>query len=227
MNALKNGVVEGLVLDLEDIHDGMVLISMAGYPLTFQSNPLRVNNFTISTTSNSRYYKNGVVHTVLEYPKPVVPWLGKSILDVLHATNDKRTGDLSDFIAFIAITPDIQMLLQDNSSNTATTLFVPTNDALAVWNLTLMEQGQENNITMIHQLVQNHVVDGIFVQSDWQMIPTGTQLSNNELRLESFAGKSLDLLIGDDTVTINGDVTIIQGDIFSEGGIVHVIDKVI
>ena len=226
MNALKNGVVEGLVLELEDIYDGMVVTSMAGYPLTFQSNPLRVNNFTISTTSNNRHYKNGVVHTVLEYPKPVVPWLGKSMLDVLHATNDIRTGDLSDFIALIAKTPDIQMMLQVDST-TATTLFVPTNDAFAVWNLTLMEQGQENNITMIQQLVQNHIVDGNFVHSDWQMIPTGTQLSNNELRLVSLAGKSLDLLIDDDTVTINGDVMIIQKDIFSEDGIIHIINKVL
>ena len=223
---MKNVAIEGHTLDLEQIYNGMVVISMAGYPLTFQHNPFRLDNVSVLTNSSNKHYKNGVVHTLLEYPKPFVPWLGKSLLDVLHVTNDKRKGDLSDFIAFIAITLDIQMMLQADSA-TATTLFVPTNDAIAVWNLTLMEQGQENNITMIQQLVQNHIVDGNFVHSDWQDIPTGTQLSNNELRLVSLAGKSLDLLIDDDTVTINGDVMIIQKDIFSEDGIIHIINKVL
>lgn len=226
INVLKNVVLEGLALDLDDIHDGMVLTSMAGYPLTFQSNPFQVSNVTISTTSNNRHYKNGVVHTILEYPEPLVPWLGKSILDILHATNNERNGDLSTFIALIAITPDFY-LLQETDSNTATTLFVPINEALAVWHLTLIDQGQENNNTLIQQLVHNHIVNGNFVKSNWQKIPTGIPLSNNKLRLDSIAGQSLDVLIHDDGVTINGNVKIIQGDLFSEFGVIHVIDNVL
>ena len=222
---LKNVAIEGYILDLEQIYNGMVVISMAGYPLTFQHNPFRLDNVSVSTNSSNKHYKNGVVHTLEEYPNPFVPWRGKSILDVLHATNNERKGDLSDFIAFIAITPDIQVL-QEADSIIPTTLFVPTNDALAEWNLTLMEQGQEYSTTMIQQMVQNHIVNGNFVQSDWQIIPTGTQLSNNELRLDTLAGKSLDLLIDDDTLTINGDVMILQKDIFSENGIIHIINKV-
>ena len=226
MNALKNGVVEGLVLDVKDIYDGMVVTSMAGYPLTFQINPLRMNNFTISTTSNNMHYKNGVVHTILEYPKPVVPWLGKTILDIINATNIQRQGDLTDFMAFIAITPDIQALL-GTTSDTGRTLFVPTNQALVMWNLKLIQQGQESNSTMIQQLIQNHVVESNFVHNDWQRIPTGTQLSDNELRLTTLRGQLLDLVINDESVIINGDVTVVQGDLFSEDGIIHIINKVL
>lgn len=199
---------------------------MAGNPLKFQHNPFRMNNVTVSTTSNNMHYKNGVVHVLQEFPHPLVPWRGKSILDVLSATNTERKGDLSNFIAFLAITPDIQVLQKFNIT-IATTLFVPTNDALAEWNHTLMEQGQENNNTVIQQLVQNHIVDGNFVQSDWQVISTGSIMSNKELRLTSFSGKSLDLLIDDDAVTINGDVTVTQKDIFSENGMIHIINKVL
>jgi Fasciclin domain len=222
---LKNVAIEGCILDLEQIYNGMGLTSMAGYPLTFQQNPFRLDNVIVSTNSSNKHYKNGVVHTLQEYPNPFVPWRGKSILDVLQETNNERKGDLSDFIADIAITPDIQVL-HEADSITATTLFVPTNDALAEWNLTLMEQGQEYSTTTIEQMVQNHIVNGNFVQSDWQMIPTGTQLSNKELRLTSFTGHSLDLLIDDDIVTINGDVMILQKDIFSENGMIHIINKV-
>ena len=178
IQVLKNAVVEGQVIDLEDIHDGMVVTSMAGYPMTFLSNPFRLNNINISTTSKDIHYKNGVIHTLVNYPKPSAPWLGKTMQYILQETNDKYKGNLSDFIAFIAVTPDIQVLLQANSTD-ATTLFVPTNDALAIWKLTLMQQGQEIDGTMIQQLVKNHVVNGNFVRSSWWMIPTGTKLSND------------------------------------------------
>jgi uncharacterized surface protein with fasciclin (FAS1) repeats len=219
--------VEGQALDVEHIYDGMVVTSMAGYPMTLQRNPFRRNNITISSTERNYICKNGVIHYALDYPKPLAPWIGKTMYDVLLETNNKRKGDLSNFIAIIDALPDMKMLLQDNSSSTATTLFVPTNNAIALSNLTWMTQDQDNNITMIQQLVQNHVVTGNFVKSCWWSIPTGTKLSDNDLRLQSFSGQSLDLLIQNDSVIINGDVRIIQEDIFSEHGIVQIIDKVI
>ena len=121
----------GQVLDLGHIDNGMVVTSMAGYPLTLQLNPFRMNNINISLTSYNMYYKNGVVHTLLEYPRPLAPWVGKTMYDVLLETNSKRNGDLSDFIAIIDALPEIVVLMQDNSV-TATTLFVPTNEAIAV-----------------------------------------------------------------------------------------------
>ena len=80
---------------------------------------------------------------------------------------------------------------------------------------------------MIQQLVLNHIVSGNFVRSCWWTIPVGTQLSDNLLRLESGTGQSLDLLIQNDSVIINGNVTIIQQDIFAENGVIQIIDKVL
>ena len=152
--------------------------------------------------------------------------------NVLLETNDKRNSDLSDFIAIIETLPSILQLLQDNSTITATTLFVPTNNAIALSNLTWMtqqQQGQNNIIittAMVQQLVQNHIVSGNFVRSCWWTIPTGTIISESELRLESEAGQSLDLLINDEGVIINGNVRIVEEDIFSEYGIIQIIDTV-
>ena len=214
-------------MDVEHIYDGMVVTSMAGYTITLQRNPFRFNNVTISSTERNYIYKNGVIHYALDYPRPLAPWFGKTMYNVLLETNNKRNGDLSDFIAIIDALPDMKLLLQDNSNSTATTLFVPTNDAIALSNLTWMKQGQEYNNTMIQQLVLNHIVSGNFVRSCWWTIPVGTQLSDNLLRLESGTGQSLVLLIQNDSVIINENVRIIQKDIFSEHGIVQIIDKVI
>jgi hypothetical protein len=64
------------------------------------------------------------------------------------------------------------------------------------------------------------------------MIPTGTKVSDTELVLTSVAGTVLALRTPDKYssavaggVTINGNVTIVQQDAFSEQGIVHIIDK--
>lgn len=227
INVMKNTVLLGQVLNLEDIHDNMVVTSMAGNPLKLQRNPFRVRNTTILTTSKDIHYKNGVVHTLMEYPLPSAPWLGKTMQDILKETNKERKDDLSDFIAYIAVTPDIQMRMQTTNSTLATTLFVPTNNAIAAWNHTWMQQGQENVNTTIQQLVQNHIVDGNFVKCNWWMIPTGIKRSSNDLRLQTIAGQTLDLFIDDGGVTINGNVTILQEDIFSEYGIIHIIDKVL
>ena len=199
--------------------------------MTLQRNPFRFNNITISSTQRNHIYKNGVIHYALEYPKPLAPWIGKTLYNVLLETNDKRNSDLSDFIAIVDTLPAILLLLQDTSSSTATTLFVPTNDAIALSNLTWMtQQGQDKNTTttiMLQQLVQNHIVSGNFVRSCWWTIPIGNMVSDNELRLVSVAGQSLDLMINHEGVTINGNVRIVEEDIFSEYGVIQIIDKVL
>ena len=48
---MKNVAIEGHTLDLEQIYNGMVVISMAGYPLTFQHNPFRLDNVSVLTNS--------------------------------------------------------------------------------------------------------------------------------------------------------------------------------
>lgn len=211
------------------MYDGMVLTTMAGYPLTIQLDPFRVNNVSMSMQESNLYYKNGVIHTFLDYPDPIVPWFGKSSIQVLIETNIYRNGDLSGFIALVKSIPSLyaKLQLQGEGTNTATTLFVPTNNALLLFDPTLMDTRQDQALnTTIGQLVQNHFVSGNFARKCWWTIPIGTKISNATLRLKSDAGQVLDFIINN-TVTINGNVTIVQEDVFSHDGILQIIDKVL
>jgi uncharacterized surface protein with fasciclin (FAS1) repeats len=204
------------------MHDGMVLTSMAGYPLTIQLDPFRVNNASISSKHEERnlILKNGVQHNFAEYPDPIVPWIGKSMLFLLLETNNQRNGDLSSFIALIDASPDLKGQLEDlTGAVAATTLFVPTNDALSTLDESLLADP-----TFLEQFLLNHMVSGNFARSCWRSIPTGIVMSDTELRLESQAGHVLQLDIGS-VVTINGTSKIIKEDLFSQQGIIQVIDK--
>jgi uncharacterized surface protein with fasciclin (FAS1) repeats len=220
MDASENLFVEGQLIAIEDMYDGMVLTSLSGYPLIVQLNPLRVNNVSISPESRNEFYKNGVIHTLLEYPNPLGPWIGKSMLDVLLDTNDRRGGDLSRFLELIAASSAFQSMLELHAGDTsAITLFAPTNDAWAALDSAVLQQ-----------LLLNHVVSGNFARRFWTDIPTGTKVSDTELILETYGGQELHLQILANKhvpVTINGNVTILTGDIFSEQGILHIIDKVL
>ena len=79
----------------------------------------------------------------------------------------------------------------------------------------------------IQQLVLNHVVDGNFAKSCWSTTSIGSVISSTELRLKSQSGQDLNLTMNDKNVIINGDARIIQEDIFSEDGIIQIIDKVL
>jgi uncharacterized surface protein with fasciclin (FAS1) repeats len=205
---------------MEDMYDGMVLKSISGYPLVIQLDPFRVNDtsFIIAGVGQHRF-KNGIVHYLNGYFSPITPWQGKSIMDVLVETNEERNGDLSTFIALIDALPDITALIHAEEI-LGKTLFAPTNQALSDVNLTLMA-----NATIMMQFLRNHIVSGNFVKRCWESIPTGTKLNDTDLILVSKAGYELHLKIHD-VVTINGgSSTIVQEDIFSELGILHVIDK--
>jgi uncharacterized surface protein with fasciclin (FAS1) repeats len=218
-DVIENYIVEGPSLAVEDLYDGMILMSMSGYPLVIQLDPLRVNNVSISVVYRNYFYKNGVAHYLLQYPIPVVPYLGKSSFDVLVRTNEMRGGDLSDFIALIESSADFKFQLQlREGDNKAITLFVPTNGALSTLDPSLLVGPDLQNLLL------NHVVSGNFVRRRWWVIPTGTKVSDTELLLETQGGQVLNVTIHDD-VTINGDVRIIEEDIFSEQGVIHVIDK--
>jgi hypothetical protein len=225
MDALENLFVPGRVLHVEDMYDGMVLTSLSGYDRVIQLNPLRIDNVNVEVPDSNIYFKNGVVHGINNYPFPIVPWVGKSMLDVLMETNDARGGDLSDFIALIGASPNIttQMELGEGDKS-ATTLFVPTNYAMASLDLT-----QLADPSVLQQLLLNHTVAGNFAKRFWKDIPTGTVVSSTELTLETQAGQVLVLSINetDVGVTINGVTTIVQSDIFCEQGILQVIDRVL
>jgi len=233
LDALESLNVEGQSLVLADMCDGMVLTSIAGYPLRIQLDPFRVNNVSISATDRDLRFKNGITHILLHYPIPLVPWIGKSSFDVLLEINTLRSGDLSTFIGLVRALPNLksQLLLQQGDSK-AITLFVPTNEAFGTSDASTII-GAANDSQALENYVLHHVVSGNFVRRCWWTIPTGTKVSDTELMLESQAALSsssggvvvLQLKINTVNVTINGYATIIQEDIFSEQGILHVIDK--
>ena len=216
---MESLLVEGAVVH-EDMYDGMVLKSVAGSPLLIQLNPLRVNNNSIIPTEVNLFYKNGVVHTTYEFPNPLAPWYGKTVYDVLLETNQTRNGDISTFIAIIDSYPNLKGQLQEERGVNGFTLFVPTNDGMAALDASMAVSWSD-----LQQLLENHIVGGNFVRRCWWTIPTGLQVSETELTLETQAGQILALEIINDVVVINGDVNIIQEDIFSNEGVIQVIDK--
>jgi uncharacterized surface protein with fasciclin (FAS1) repeats len=228
LDLLQGYVVEELTLFPEDLYDGLVLTSLSGYPLYIQMDPFRVNNNTMEAVGDAKEFSNGYVYNFLTYPNPFAPWIGKSLFDVLVETNSVHNGDLSRFIALVEASPQVKEKIElQKGSTQATTMFVPTNNALA----TLLDDDQMklllSNATLQQLLLTNHLVDGNFATLCWWITVPGYNASSTELQLETQAGQMLDIHVSTTTgvITINGDTTIIDREAFGEQGIVHVIDK--
>ena len=152
--------------------------------------------------------------------------LDQALYDILQESNDLHGGGLSGFIAMIEAMPALFGKLNATSFD-ASTLFVPTNEALAILDPTLLEEIQGELNPTIQQLVWNHVVDGNFARSCWSTTSIGSVISSTELMLKSQIGQELHLTMNGMDVIINGDARIIQEDIFSEDGTIQIIDKVL
>ena len=95
-----NMIIEGQILAYTDIQDGLVVNTMAGYPMKF----LKYPNFTINgnvVLIGDIRCTNGIVQNVDTVPDPLVPWMYKTNYDVLLEVNSQQDGNLSDFIASI------------------------------------------------------------------------------------------------------------------------------
>jgi uncharacterized surface protein with fasciclin (FAS1) repeats len=221
LNIFEGLTVQGQSLDENHMYDAMELESMAGYPLTIMQNPFRVNNVIITRNELEPYmqYKNGVVHRLLRYPKPLVPWIGKSTFDVLLEANEWRGGDLSEFLELIESFPAIKFDLMHGLGSKGLTIFAPTNYAMATLDPS-MSLGPN-----LQHLLRNHLVSGNVVLGSWSSIETGRKIGNNEILIESEAGQGLSVRSqmekGD--FTVNGNVLVVQKDLFSEQGVLHVV----
>jgi uncharacterized surface protein with fasciclin (FAS1) repeats len=217
MDVFESLFVEDMVLAVDDLYEGMVLTSLSGYPIKIQANPLREGFVT-------QFYKNGVVHFLSKFPDPFIPWKGKSLFDVLVETNEKHHGILSVIIDLIQnSSEDIRNLLVLRAGDTsATTFFAPTNAAMATMNMTVLDLDETTLLTFL----EDHLVSGNFARRFWRYMPISAESgSDSGFAMTTLAGQVLDVKIDDMTVTINGNVTIVQGDIFCEQGIMHVIDS--
>jgi len=210
LDFLLSFTIEGIVLSADDLFNGLVLTSMARYPLEFNLNPTRVNDVTI--VESTQYYRNGVMIFISGFPRPYIPWVEKSLYEILIEANIRRGGDLSTFISIVNNTVDFKKELQAHGTG-ATTLFAPTNENLST---------SMGNLTIF---LNNHIAVGNVATRAWKTIPTGTILNDTHLSLETFGGTTLVLAMTQPNITINSDATIIESDLFSEFGIVHIIDK--
>ena len=165
LNLLLNRIIEGQALTYSDIQDGLVVNSVAGYPMKFLKHP----NFTINgdvVLIGDICYTNGIVHLLAHVPDPLAPWMYKTIYDILLEVNNQQDGNLSDFIALLNSSELKKRLMLDDSSRPIT-LFVPTNEAMS----TIVVQGSDmiaNVSSPSYQLLLNHVVQGNFVRRDDQ-----------------------------------------------------------
>ena len=139
--------------------------------------------------------------------------------DILLEVNEQRGGDLSDFIALLNSSNLTEQLTMEVSDQPIT-VFVPTNEALS----TIVTGDTLDTDSWTHQLLLNHLVVGNFVTTSWLRNPTGKNISDTELQLTTQAGNVLDVLVGDKNVTINGTIRIIQKDVLSFTGVLHIID---
>lgn len=225
---MKALTLQDQLIEFNTMNDNeLVLTSMAGYPLRVQLNPFQVGNVTMLTNPRDQHFKNGIMHHFLDCPHKLAPWIGKSMNDILQDTNNLRQGDISGFISLVKAMPDLFDKLQAKSS-VGITLFVPTNDALALLDPSLLEEIQGELDSEKRQIVLSHVVTGNFARSCWWVASAGTVISDSALTLQSQAGQFLHLkIVHDEAIRINGTARIIQEDIFCEQGIVQIVDKVL
>lgn len=222
LNILLNCIIEGQALTYANITDGLVVKTMAGYPMKFIKKP----NFTINENVvifGDTHYTNGVSHHLATVPDPLIPWMKKTNYDILLEVNEQRNGDLSTFIALVNMS-DLKNILMLDDDSKPITVFVPTNEALSTI-VVNVDDLIRNTSSYSYQLLWNHFVEGNFVINMWWRTPTGTNFTKTEHQLTTKVGNILDIeVIGDNSTHVNSVVSVIQQDVFSFYGILQIID---
>jgi hypothetical protein len=225
MNTMISRIIERQVLTSKDFTDGLIVKSMAGYPIEFHE--VDGANLTADGapfgTMDTRYL-NGVVHNMASVPVPFVPWFDKTNYDILLEANARRNGDLSDFLRIVDSSDVVRARLQDENGQPIT-LFVPTNEALS--RLISTENIFDTSATesSARLLLLNYMVDGNFVTNAWWRTPTGVKVSETELLLSTESGKEVTVEFHDNgDIILDGSVKIIEKDLFSYYGVLQIID---
>ena len=235
LHCFESLIIEDEELSLGDFYDGMVLKSRSGdqVNVSIKDGNFFFNGVPLHNVERNLHYANGYLHKLAEFPYTFVSWFGKSNYDILLQTNEERGGDLSRFIELIDAS-DLKIRMSREGLGPMT-VFCFTNQALSEFEnvpgqghtfdydetLGLIEASSD-----LHQILLNHVLEFNFVRKVWQRFPIGTKVSDMELRVLTLAGRVVDLVIEPGKpVIINGQSKIIQEDILSLQGVVHIIDK--
>ena len=218
---------------MDDLYDGMVLKSRAGTQVnvSIKGGDISFDGVPLDKVERNLHYANGYLHNLADFPFTFASWFGKSNYDILLQTNEERDGDLSRFIELIDAS-DLTVRMHEGLG--LMTVFCFTNQALSEFENV---PGQEHTFDYdgiglieassdLHQILLNHFLAFNFARKVWQRFPIGTKVSDTELRVVTLAGQVMDLVIEPGkSVIINGQSKILQEDIFSVQGVLHIIDK--
>lgn len=101
------------------------------------------------------------------------------------------------------------------------TVFAPTDEAFLnlLGELNMSAEDVLANTDLLTQVLLYHVVSGAFAATD--------VVGLDGQAVETLQGETIAISIVDGAVVLNGDVNVIQTDIFASNGVIHVIDKVL
>jgi uncharacterized surface protein with fasciclin (FAS1) repeats len=200
-------VVQGQA-DGTNIFDGLTISSLLGKNLTFAvGDAITINGANISVVDIPA--TNGIVHVIdaVLLPPPSRNMVDGTILDVVQG---------SAVHTQLATVLGLSGLDAALSGEGPFTLFAPTDEAFAALPAEVVEALVADPMGALTDVLLYHAVSGV-ASSD--VLSDGGQFSN-------LAGENLTTTINDQGVFINGSQVTVA-DIYTNNGVVHVIDAVI
>lgn len=205
---LLHHVVFGVAAS-DNISDGTQIGNLLGQTLTFAISDagITINGANVSVVDIKT--SNGVVHVIdaVMLPAPVKTRVDGTIMDVVSTSPVHTT--LNTLITAAQLDDDL-------SSAGPFSLFAPTDDAIAALPAEVTSALLDDPTGALADVLLYHALSGV-IESDH--LSDGLQFSN-------LAGKNLTVSITDDGAFING-AKVSVADIFTNNGVVHVIDAVI
>ena len=201
-------VVAG-VAESSNVSDGTAISSLLGQNLTFSFNDdgVFINDAMITVLDIKT--DNGVVHVIdaVLIPEPRANRVEGTIMDVV-STSPVHT-QLDALIRAAGLDDEL-------SSDGPFSLFAPTDDAIAALPSEVTSALLADPTGALADVLLYHAVSGV----------AASEVLSDGLKFSNLAGENLTVSINDDGIFIdNAKVT--MADIFTDNGVVHVIDAVI
>eukprot|EP00755_Sulcionema_specki_P039367 Sspe_Gene.24275::Locus_9588_Transcript_2_2_Confidence_0.667_Length_13454::g.24275::m.24275 len=214
LETLQHHLVPSVYLTTEALVQGApgVVVPLAGTPIPYTAPPLLLNSVARIVRGDIPA-SNGVLHiidTLITVAAPPPPSTG-TVFQILSSTSET-----TDF-ATMATTAGVQSLFSDASS--LVTVFAPSNTA---WNA--MPFGTREVLArrpdLLSDVVRYHVISGAALTTAAAPFtsPSST-LQGGVLVMENVAGPN--------TLLINRNSRVVQGNLQATNGMVHILDRVL
>jgi len=203
---LLQHVVSGNVLS-NQLSDNQVVSSVEGAPLQFKvgAGGITVNGRKVIKADVPA--SNGVIHVIDEVILPAADTNQKNLLE---KASEKGLSTFVDLVKKSGL---------DLASVGPSTVFAPTNEAFAALPAATL-QAVGNDPELLKNVLTYHIVSGVVKSSDLRNELQANSLNGEQLRVNIYRrGHSL-------VATVNG-AQILDKDIESTEGVMHVIDKVL